>query len=90
MAKDKEDKAFDAGFYGEWFARFERMGEDRVRRQLSNGTLPVHEQGPAEEWLARKVRKAASRANTKANLSLIFSAVSIAVAIFVALKGIAK
>jgi hypothetical protein len=30
------------------------------------------------------------RANTKANLSLIFSAVSIAVAIFVALNDIAK
>ena len=55
-----DDEAFEAGFYGEAFARFEVWGEDSVSRLLSSGDIVHQDREAALVWLGRKSRESAS------------------------------
>lgn len=55
-----EEAEFEAGFYGDEFARFEALGEASTSRLLFSGGLAAPSREAALIWLGRKSREAAA------------------------------
>jgi hypothetical protein len=55
-----EDRDFSAGFYGEAFGRFEKLGENSVRWMLSSGEIVPKDREAALVWLGERDRRAIS------------------------------
>ncbi len=76
-----EDSDFDAGFYGEKFARFDGLGEDSVARLLGTAGIVPQDRDAALVWLGRKAKEKSREVRFRANIALAISAIALVVAI---------